>query len=71
MINNQSDKPEKFEPKDSKRKDIKHPQDDEEAVVKPKDREYHKEEADFDDPAKTKERSEQPVEPRKNPPKDV
>ncbi len=71
MINNQSDKPEKLEPKDSERKDIRHPQDDEEAVVKPEDREYHKEEADFENPAKSKEESEQPVNPVKVPPKDI
>jgi hypothetical protein len=71
MINNQSDKPEKFEPKDSKRKDIKHPQDDEEAVVKPEDLTYTKEEEDFGDVAKYKEQREQPVLPVKDPPKDV
>ena len=71
MINNQSDKPEEFEPKDSKRKNIKHPQDDEEAVVKPEDRRYTKEEDDFGDVAKYKEEREQPVLPVKDEPKDV
>ena len=71
MVNNQSDKPEKFEPKDSKRKDIKHPQDDDEAVVKPEDLEYNKEEEDFGNIAKYKEQREQPVLPVKDPPKDV
>ena len=70
MINNQSDKPEKFEPKDSKRKKFKHPQDDEEAVVKPEDRKYKKEEEDFGDIAKYKEQREQPVLPVKDAPKD-
>ncbi|MDF3076843.1 MAG: hypothetical protein K0S09_732 [Sphingobacteriaceae bacterium] len=63
MINNQSDKPEKFEPKDSKRKDIKHPQDDEEAVVKPEDKEYHKDNANYGNIAAKKAKSEQPVNP--------
>ena len=71
MINNQSDKPEKFEPKDSKRKDIKHPQDDEEAVVKPEDKEYNKKDDDFGNIAKYKENREQPVLPVKDAPKDV
>jgi hypothetical protein len=70
MINNQSDKPEKFEPKDSKRKNIKHPQDDEEAVIKPEDRKYKKEESDFGDVAKYKEEREQPVLPIKEAPKE-
>ena len=70
-INNQSDKPEKFEPQDSERKDIKHPQDDSEAVLKPEDLDYTEEEANFRSPAKTKEESEQPVNPVKTPPKDV
>ena len=70
MINNQSDKPEKFEPKDSKRKNIKHPQDDEEAVVKPEDRQYKKEDEDFGDIAKYKEQGEQPVLPVKDAPKE-
>jgi hypothetical protein len=71
MINNQNDKPEKFEPKDSKRKDIKHPENDDEAVVKPADLEYDKEEEDFGNVAKYKEQREQPVLPIKDPPKDV
>ncbi|WP_207532581.1 hypothetical protein [Desertivirga arenae] len=72
MINNQSDKPEKFEPKDSVRKEIKHPQDDEEAVLKPEDLDYNKEEANFQPPpAESKETSEQPVQPVKDAPKDI
>lgn len=70
-INNQSDKPEKFEPKDSERKQIKHPEDDNEAVLKREDLDYEKEEADFRNPAKTKEESEQPINPVKTPPNDV
>lgn len=70
-INNQSDKPEKFEPKDSERKDIRHPQDDEEAVLKPEDQDYTEEEPEFRDPAKSKEEDEQPVNPVKTPPKDI
>ena len=61
LINNQSDKPEKFEPQDSERKDIKHPQDDEEAVVRPEDKEYQEEEADFENIEKNKIENEQPV----------
>jgi len=60
-INNQSDKSEKFEPKDSERKNIKHPQDDEEAVIQPEDQTYVKEEADFYDPQKRKVEREQPI----------
>ena len=70
-INNQSDKPEKLEPQDSERKHIRHPEDDEEAVLKPEDLEYKEEEANFGSIAKRKEESEQPVTPVKNPPKDV
>ena len=70
MINNQSDKHENFEPKDSKRKNIKHPQDDEDAVVKPEDRKYKKEQSDFGDVAKYKEEREQPVLPIKDAPKE-
>ncbi|HEY0054508.1 MAG TPA: hypothetical protein VGB63_04050 [Pedobacter sp.] len=71
MINNQSDKPEKFEPKDSKQKGIKHPENDEEAVVKSEDLTYTKEDDDFGDIAKYKEQREQPVLPVKDPPKEV
>ena len=71
MINNKSDKPEKFEPQDSKQKEIKHPKDDNEAVVKPEDENYNEEDADFKNVAKKKENSEQPVNPIKNAPKDV
>ncbi len=70
MINNQSDRPEKFEPKDSKRKDIKHPENDEEAVVKPEDQTYTKEDDDFGDIATYKEQREQPVLPVKEAPKE-
>ncbi len=71
QMNNSSDKPEKFEPKDSKRKAVKHPQDDVEAVVKPEDKNYRKENPTFRNPAKSKEESEQPVNPGKEAPKDV
>jgi len=71
MINNKSDKPEKFIPQDSEQKNIRHPQDDEEAVLKPKDKKYKSKNADFKNPAETKEQSEQPVTPIKKAPKDV
>jgi len=70
MINNQSDKPEELEPKDSKRKAVKHPQDDEEAVVKPEDRVYHEQDEDFGNIAKRKEQGEQPVLPVKEEPEE-
>lgn len=70
-MNNKSDKPEKLEPQDSKQKDIRHPHDDQEAVVKKHDRQYHEEEADFGNTAARKEKSEQPVDPVAPPPKDV
>lgn len=60
-INNQSSKPEKFEPKDSERKDIKHPQDDGEAVIQPENQVYKKEEPEFRDPQKRKVEREQPI----------
>ena len=60
-INNESSKPEKFEPKDSKRKDIKHPQDDEEAVVQSEHLTYAGENADFYDPQKRRVEREQPI----------
>ncbi|WP_423149061.1 hypothetical protein [Rubrolithibacter danxiaensis] len=62
-INNQSDKPEKFEPKDSERKEIKHHQDDEETVLKDKDKDYQKENPEFYDPQKRKVEREQPITP--------
>jgi len=70
-INNQSSKPEKFEPKDSKRKDIKHPQDDGEAVIQPEKQIYKKDEPEFRDPQKRKVEREQPInsadeKPKKN-----
>ncbi|MGV3704221.1 MAG: hypothetical protein ACO1NU_02485 [Arcticibacter sp.] len=71
MTNNQSDNPERLEPQDSERKDIKPGKDDEKAVVKPEDLDYEAEDAHFKNPAKTKETSEQPVNPVKTPPKDV
>jgi len=72
MINHQSDKPEKFEPKDSERKNIEHPEDDNKAVRKPEDEEYKEEDADFvPPPAESKEISEQPVQPVKDAPKDI
>ena len=70
-MNNSSDKPEKFEPKDSKQKNIKHPQSDSEAVLKPEDQVYRKENPEFKNPAKTKEESEQPVHSVKDAPKDM
>lgn len=60
MSNNQSDKPEKLEPQDSKEKQIKHPRDDNKAVVKPEDKSYGADDADFKNVAKKKEISEQP-----------
>lgn len=71
MTNNQSNKPEKLEPQDSERKDIKPGRDDEKAVIKPEDLDYEEEDANFSNPAKTKENSEQPVNPIKTPPTDV
>jgi hypothetical protein len=71
MINHQSDKPEKFEPQDSRRKDIKHPENDDEAVVKPEDLDYEQQEGDFGNVADYKEKREQPVLPVKDAPKDV
>ncbi len=67
-MNNESKKHEKLKPQDSDQKNIKHPQDDTEAVVKTEDKVYKKEEADFKNPAKQRENSEQPVNPDKNAP---
>ena len=61
-INNQSKKQEKREPQDSEHKEIHHPQNDKVAVVKPEDQEYRQENADFENPARNRERSEQPIE---------
>ena len=61
MINNQSDKPEKFEPQDSERKEIDHIKDDNEAVVKPEDLEYKEEEVDFGNIEESKAENEQPI----------
>jgi hypothetical protein len=69
-MNNQSKKPEKLEPQDSDQKKIKHPQNDEEAVIKPEDTAYNKQEADFINPAKQRENGEQPVYPLKKEPKE-
>jgi hypothetical protein len=69
-MNNQSRKPEKLEPQDSDQKNIKHPGNDQEAVVKPEDKNYKKENATFKNPAKRTEQGEQPVHPVKDPPKE-
>lgn len=68
-MNNKSKKAEKLEPQDSKQKDIKHPQNDNDAVVKPSDKVYHQDQADFGNAAKRRENSEQPVNPIKKEPK--
>ena len=68
-MNSKSDKTEKLEPQDSKQKEIRHPQDDNEAVVKPADHVYRKEEADFGNAAKKREEGEQPVQPTAPKPK--
>lgn len=69
-MKNQSKKAEKLEPKDSERKPVKHPENDNEAVVNSEDLEYHQKEADFGDIAMRKERGEQPVDPVKEPPQE-
>ncbi|NEU08669.1 hypothetical protein GZH53_10135 [Flavihumibacter sp. R14] len=69
-MNNQSKKPEKLEPQDSDQKNIKHPRNDDKAVVKPEDKAYYKQDASFNDPAKRREQDEQPVHPVKKEPKD-
>lgn len=69
-MNHQSEKPEKLKPQDSQQKEVKHPNDDNESVVKPEDRVYTKDEADFTNPAKRRENGEQPVHPVKTEPKD-
>ena len=69
-MDNKSKKTENLEPKDSKQKNIKHPQDDNEAVVKPADETYTKQEADFGNIARKKELNEQPVSPNKKEPKE-
>lgn len=60
-MNNQSKKPENLEPQDSTRKDISHPENDSNAVINHEDEVYKKDEAEFRDPAKVKEDSEQPI----------
>jgi hypothetical protein len=67
-MNNQSEKPEKLKPQDSQQKEVKTPKDDNEAVVKPEDKLYTKNDADFVNPAKRRESEEQPVHPVKTPP---
>ena len=69
-MNNQSEKSEKLRPQDSERKDIKHPKDDNEAVVKSEDKQYNEDEAEFKNVAKSRENSEQPVNPIKQAPKE-
>ena len=69
-MNNQSKKPEKLEPQDSEQKNIKHPENDKEAVLKPEDKIYHKRDATFVNPAKVREQQEQPVHPVKKAPEE-
>lgn len=69
-MNNESEKPEQLRPQDSKQKEIKHPKDNNEAVVKPKDRVYTNNEPNLADPAKRRETDEQPVHPVKKAPND-
>ena len=69
-MNNQSKKPEKLRPQDSERKDILHPKDDNKTVVKSEDKQYNEDEAEFKNVAKSRENSEQPVNPIKQAPKD-
>lgn len=69
-MNNQSKKPEKLEPQDSEQKNIKHPQNDEETVLKPEDKIYHKRDGTFVSPAKRREQEEQPVHPVKKAPEE-
>ncbi|WP_026899021.1 hypothetical protein [Daejeonella oryzae] len=61
-MNNQSKKAEKLEPQDSEQKNIT-PANDHKAVVKPEDKVYTKDEAEFENPAKKREEGEQPVNP--------
>ena len=68
-MNNQSKKHENLEPQDSEQKNIRRGND-EEAVVKPEDKVYHKDEASFPDAAKKVEQREQPVHPVKNAPEE-
>ena len=69
-MNNQSKKPEKLRPQDSERKDIMHPKDDNKTVVKSEDKQYNEDEAEFKNVAKSRENSEQPVNPIKQAPKE-
>jgi len=68
MRTSKNSKTEDLEPKDSEQKKIR-PEDGQEAVVKPEDKQYRKKEANFKNPAKSRERSEQPVLPIKKAPK--
>lgn len=70
QMKNQRKKAEKLSPQDSERKDIHHPENDNEAVVDPADLRYRKVDADFPDIAARKEQQEQPVLPVKDPPKE-
>ena len=69
-MNNESKKPEKLEPQDSDQKNIRHPKNDDKAVKKPEDKVYHKQDATFIDPARQREKGEQPVYPVKKEPKE-
>ncbi len=69
-MNNESAKPEKLRPQDSKQKELKNRRDDNEAVVKPEDKVYTRDEPNLPNPAKRRETEEQPVHPLKTPPKD-
>ena len=69
-MNNQSNKPEKLEPKDSEQKNLKHPKKDKNAIIKPEDKIYRHEEANFVNPAGRRENEEQPVNPIKIAPKE-
>ena len=69
-MNNQSKKHEDREPQNSDQKKTRHPDNDEKAVVKPEDQKYHRDNADFNNPAKQRERGEQPVESVKKEPEE-
>lgn len=53
----------------TRNKKVRHPEFDNEAVVKPEDQIYRKEDADFDNAAKKREEGEQPVHPVSREPK--
>ncbi len=69
-MNNQSEKPEKLRPQDSERKDITTPENDNEVVRRSEEKNYVEKDADFGNISKSKENSEQPVNPIKRAPKD-